>query len=158
LGKVDPRWHDLMDRSAGCIDAVVEAVKPGEPMSRIQEVADAYTDAGGQSLESAGEHRDIDAASNSVGAGSQTGRRITGSPRAIPEHLRPRATTRCSVKAPSGGSYLPYFRTRGHTRSSHFVFSSASCHASCTIREISSEAIGRPVSNPIADVRVSERE
>jgi Xaa-Pro aminopeptidase len=47
LGAVDPRWHDLMDRSAGCIDAVVEAVKPGEPMSRIQEVADAYTDAAG---------------------------------------------------------------------------------------------------------------
>ncbi len=36
-----------MDRSAGCIGAIVGAVRPGEPMSRIQEVADAYTDAAG---------------------------------------------------------------------------------------------------------------
>ncbi len=47
LGETDPRWHDLMDRSAGCIDAIVGAVRPGEPMSRVQEVADAYTDAAG---------------------------------------------------------------------------------------------------------------
>ncbi len=47
VGEADPRWHDLMDKAAGCIDAVVEAVKPGESMARIQEVADAYTDSVG---------------------------------------------------------------------------------------------------------------
>ena len=47
VGEADPRWHDLMDKAAGCIDAVLEAVKPGESLARVQEVADAYTDAEG---------------------------------------------------------------------------------------------------------------
>lgn len=47
IGKIDPRWHEVMDKSAGCIDAIVAEVKSGEPMSRIQEVADAYIDAAG---------------------------------------------------------------------------------------------------------------
>ena len=47
VGPVDPRWHELMDKAAGCIDAVLEAVQPGESMARVQEVADAYTDAQG---------------------------------------------------------------------------------------------------------------
>ncbi len=47
VGPADPRWHELMDKAAGCIDAVLEAVKPGESMTRVQEVADAYTDAQG---------------------------------------------------------------------------------------------------------------
>jgi Xaa-Pro aminopeptidase len=47
VGPADPRWHDLMDKAAGCIDAVLEAVTPGDSMSRVQEVADAYTDSQG---------------------------------------------------------------------------------------------------------------
>jgi Xaa-Pro aminopeptidase len=47
IGQVDPRWHQIMDKSAGCIDAIVEGVKPGAPMSAIQEVADAFIDAAG---------------------------------------------------------------------------------------------------------------
>lgn len=47
VGEADPRWVDLMDRSAGCIDAVLEAVRPGQSLARVQEVADAYTDAQG---------------------------------------------------------------------------------------------------------------
>lgn len=47
VGEVDPRWHDLMDRSAGCMDSIVAAVTPGDPMSRIQEVADAFIAASG---------------------------------------------------------------------------------------------------------------
>jgi Xaa-Pro aminopeptidase len=47
VGPADPRWHELMDKAAGCIDAVLESVKPGESMARVQEVADAYTDSQG---------------------------------------------------------------------------------------------------------------
>ncbi len=47
VGPADPRWHELMDKAAGCIDAVLESVKPGESMTRVQEVADAYTDSQG---------------------------------------------------------------------------------------------------------------
>ncbi len=47
VGPADPRWHDLMDKAAGCIDAVLEAVTPGDSMARVQEVADAYTDSQG---------------------------------------------------------------------------------------------------------------
>jgi Xaa-Pro aminopeptidase len=47
VGAADPRWYDLMDKAAGCIDAVLEAVQPGESLARVQEVADAYTDSVG---------------------------------------------------------------------------------------------------------------
>ncbi len=47
VGPADPRWHELMDKAAGCIDAVLESVSPGESMTRVQEVADAYTDSQG---------------------------------------------------------------------------------------------------------------
>jgi len=47
VGRADSRWYELMDKAAGCIDAVLEAVKPGESTARVQEVADAYTDAQG---------------------------------------------------------------------------------------------------------------
>ena len=47
LGQVDPRWHDLMACSAGCMEAIVEGVRPGEPFSRVQQVADRFiADAG----------------------------------------------------------------------------------------------------------------
>lgn len=47
VGRVDPRWHDLMTRSAGCTNAIVAAVRPGDPYSRVQEAADRFiADAG----------------------------------------------------------------------------------------------------------------
>ena len=46
-GPPDPRWLDLMARSAGCMDAIVAEVKPGESMARIQEVADRFIDDAG---------------------------------------------------------------------------------------------------------------
>jgi Xaa-Pro aminopeptidase len=42
VGGIDPRWHDLMDRSAGCSDAIVAGVKPGDPYSAVQDAADAF--------------------------------------------------------------------------------------------------------------------
>ena len=47
LGDPDPRWVDLMDKSAGSVDAIVEAVKPGDPISKVQKVADEYIDSVG---------------------------------------------------------------------------------------------------------------
>ncbi len=47
VGEVDRRWHDLLQRASGSIDAVVAAVKPGESARRICEVADAYIDSVG---------------------------------------------------------------------------------------------------------------
>lgn len=43
-GNIDVRWHDLMDKSAGCIDEVVNRIGPGDKWSRVQEIADRYTD------------------------------------------------------------------------------------------------------------------
>jgi Xaa-Pro aminopeptidase len=42
VGDTDQRWHDLFNRSAGCSDAIVKGVKPGDPFSRVQEAADAF--------------------------------------------------------------------------------------------------------------------
>lgn len=47
VGEVDNRWHELMDRSAGCMDAIVAGVRPGDPMSRVQDVANAFIDESG---------------------------------------------------------------------------------------------------------------
>ena len=47
LGAPDGRWVDLMDRSAGCIDAIVEAIGPGDTMHKVHAVADDYIDANG---------------------------------------------------------------------------------------------------------------
>lgn len=44
LGEPDQRWTTLMDNSAGCVDAVLKGVKVGDNLSKVQEVADAYTD------------------------------------------------------------------------------------------------------------------
>lgn len=47
LGKPDPRWTELMDKSAGCAEAVVREVKPGDPWTKVQKVADRYIEAAG---------------------------------------------------------------------------------------------------------------
>lgn len=47
LGEPDARWSRLMEASAGCIEAIVQSVRPGEAYGKVQEVADAYIDAAG---------------------------------------------------------------------------------------------------------------
>lgn len=47
LGRVDSRWHDLMERAAGTIDAILEKTGPGDRWSDVQKLADAATDANG---------------------------------------------------------------------------------------------------------------
>lgn len=47
VSAADPRWHALMDASAGCSDAIVAGVRPGDLFSRVQEAADAFIEAAG---------------------------------------------------------------------------------------------------------------
>lgn len=47
VGEIDGRWHDLMNRSAGCSAAIVAGVKPGDPFSAVQTAANLYIDASG---------------------------------------------------------------------------------------------------------------
>lgn len=47
LGEPDPRWRDLMDKSAGCIDAVVAGISPGDNLHKIHAIADDYIDGAG---------------------------------------------------------------------------------------------------------------
>ena len=41
------RWRDLMEKAAGCIDAIVDGVRPGDPWSKVQELGDRHTDNNG---------------------------------------------------------------------------------------------------------------
>jgi len=47
LEESDPRWAQLMDESAGCIDAIVAEIAPGDPLSKADEIGNAYIDAAG---------------------------------------------------------------------------------------------------------------
>lgn len=47
LGEPDPRWSDLMDRAAGCIDAILDGIECGDPLSRAQQLADEFIDGAG---------------------------------------------------------------------------------------------------------------
>ena len=47
VGKPDPRWTGLMDKAAGCIDAIVSNVRIGDPLSKVDAVAQRYTDEAG---------------------------------------------------------------------------------------------------------------
>ena len=47
LGPVDPRWHDLMARSADCMAEIARVLAPGDPFSRVQGVADRFIDDSG---------------------------------------------------------------------------------------------------------------
>ncbi|MEX2650035.1 MAG: Xaa-Pro peptidase family protein [Alphaproteobacteria bacterium] len=44
LGEPDKRWVDLMNKSAGCIDAIVREVKPGDPWSKAAKVGERQID------------------------------------------------------------------------------------------------------------------
>lgn len=39
IGKADNRWLDVMERASGSIDAIIEHVKLGDPLPRVDEVA-----------------------------------------------------------------------------------------------------------------------
>ena len=47
LGEPDPRWTKLMDESAGCIDEIVAGIALGDPLSKADEIGNAYIDAAG---------------------------------------------------------------------------------------------------------------
>ena len=47
LGEADPRWTKLMGESSGCIDAIVAEIAPGDPLSKADEIGNAYIDAAG---------------------------------------------------------------------------------------------------------------
>lgn len=42
LGEPDRRWRDLMRRSAGCIEAIVAEIRPGDPWSKVAALGDRY--------------------------------------------------------------------------------------------------------------------
>ncbi len=47
LGEPDPRWVDLIKRSAGSVEAIQAEIKPGDSMRKLQEVGDRYIDSQG---------------------------------------------------------------------------------------------------------------
>ena len=44
VGEPDPRWTNLMTTAAGCIDAILREVKLGDSLSKVDAVAQGYTD------------------------------------------------------------------------------------------------------------------
>jgi Xaa-Pro dipeptidase len=44
VGKADQRWLDLMKLSAGCIDAILDQIGVGDPLTKVDEVGNAYID------------------------------------------------------------------------------------------------------------------
>ncbi len=44
VGKADERWLALMERSAGCVDRILGEIKLGDPLTRVDEVGNAYID------------------------------------------------------------------------------------------------------------------
>ena len=47
LGKPDSRWVKLMDTAAGCIDELLKNISLGDPLSKIDALANRYTDEAG---------------------------------------------------------------------------------------------------------------
>ena len=47
IGEPDPRWTDMYDKAAGSVEAVVAAMKPGDPMRKLHDVANAYIEEAG---------------------------------------------------------------------------------------------------------------
>ena len=44
VGKADDRWLDVMEKAAGSIDAILENAKLGDPLPRVNEIANAHID------------------------------------------------------------------------------------------------------------------
>jgi Xaa-Pro aminopeptidase len=47
LGEPDRRWTDLMDRSAGCIDAICAGIRIGDPWSKVATLGKRYVEEAG---------------------------------------------------------------------------------------------------------------
>jgi len=47
VGEPDPRWADLMVKAAGCIDAILSEIALGDCLSKVDAVAQHYTDQSG---------------------------------------------------------------------------------------------------------------
>ena len=47
LGEPDPRWTGLMTKAAGCIDTILSEIKLGDSLSKVDAVAQRYTDQSG---------------------------------------------------------------------------------------------------------------
>ena len=44
VGKADDRWLELMKKSAGCVDRILDEIKLGDPFTKVNEVGNAYVD------------------------------------------------------------------------------------------------------------------
>ena len=44
VGKADDRWLALMEKSAGCADRILAEIKLGDPLTKVDEVGNAYID------------------------------------------------------------------------------------------------------------------
>jgi Xaa-Pro dipeptidase len=47
VGEPDSRWTNLMNTAAGCIDTILSEVRLGDPLSKVDAVAQRYTDEAG---------------------------------------------------------------------------------------------------------------
>jgi Xaa-Pro aminopeptidase len=47
VGKADDRWLALMEKSAGCADRILERIELGDPLTKVNEVGNAYIDEAG---------------------------------------------------------------------------------------------------------------
>ena len=47
LGEPDTRWTGLMTKAAGCIDTILSEIKLGDSLSKVDAVAQLYTDQSG---------------------------------------------------------------------------------------------------------------
>ncbi len=44
VGQADERWLALMEKSAGCVDRILGEIKLGDPLTRVDELGNAYID------------------------------------------------------------------------------------------------------------------
>jgi len=42
LGEPNQRWKDLMWKSAGCVEAIIAGIRPGDPWSKVAKIGDHY--------------------------------------------------------------------------------------------------------------------
>lgn len=48
MGEPDSRWTNLMNTAAVCIDTILSEVKLGDPLSKVDAVAQGYLDEAGR--------------------------------------------------------------------------------------------------------------
>ena len=42
IGEPDPRWTNMYEKAAGSVERVLEEMRPGDPMRKLHDVANAY--------------------------------------------------------------------------------------------------------------------